>query len=82
MIQPKKDTKLCLRVEKWSRSVLFGVFRLKNYDFKPKNHIFSNFREGVRVPGAPPWFRPCQNMIQPKKDTKLCLRVEKWSRSV
>jgi hypothetical protein len=24
----------------------------------------------------------CQNTIQPKKDTKLCLRVEKWSRSV
>ena len=23
----------------------------------------------------------CQNTIQPKKDTKLCLRVEKWSRS-
>ena len=21
----------------------------------------------------------CQNMIRPKKDTKLCLRVEKWS---
>jgi hypothetical protein len=24
----------------------------------------------------------CQNTIQPKKDTKLCLHVEKWSRSV
>ena len=24
----------------------------------------------------------CQNTIQPKKETKLCLRVEKWSRSV
>ena len=24
----------------------------------------------------------CQNTIQSKKDTKLCLRVEKWSRSV
>ena len=24
----------------------------------------------------------CQNTIRPKKDTKLCLRVEKWSRSV
>ena len=21
----------------------------------------------------------CQNTIRPKKDTKLCLRVEKWS---
>ena len=26
-----------------------GVFRVKNHDFTPKNHIFSNFR-GVR-----PW---------------------------
>ena len=24
----------------------------------------------------------CQNTIRPKKDTKWCLRVEKWSRSV
>jgi hypothetical protein len=24
----------------------------------------------------------CQNTIRPKKDTKLCLRVEKWSSSV
>jgi hypothetical protein len=33
-----------------------GVFRVKNHDFTPKNHIFfSNFR------GAPPtpWVRPC-----------------------
>ena len=22
----------------------FGVFRVKNHDFTPKNHIFSNFR--------------------------------------
>ena len=29
----------------------FGVFRVKNHDFTPKNHIFSNFRG--RVPGAP-----------------------------
>jgi hypothetical protein len=25
-----------------------GVFRLKNHDFTPKNHIFSNFRRGAR----------------------------------
>ena len=25
---------------------MFGVFRVKNHDFTPKNHIFSNFREG------------------------------------
>ena len=31
----------------------FGVFRVKNHDFMPKNHIFSNFKGGC-VPGAPP----------------------------
>ena len=24
------------------RCEIFGVFRVKNHDFKPKNHIFSN----------------------------------------
>jgi hypothetical protein len=33
----------------------FGLFRVKNHDFTPKNHIFSNFW-GVC---APPWIRPC-----------------------
>jgi hypothetical protein len=32
---------------------IFGVFRVKNHDFTPKNHIFSNFRGG-RAPGTPP----------------------------
>jgi hypothetical protein len=35
----------------------FGVFRVKNHDFMPKNHIFSNFRGGtcgVRPPLDPP----------------------------
>ena len=32
---------------------IFGVFRVKNDDFTPKNHIFSNFRGGG-APGAPP----------------------------
>ena len=35
---------------------MFGVFRVKNQDFMPKNYIFSNFRGGgggVRSPGAP-----------------------------
>jgi len=32
---------------------MFGVFHVKNHDYTPKNHIFSNFR------GAhPPWIRP------------------------
>jgi hypothetical protein len=29
---------------------IFGVFRVKNHDFTPKNLIFSNFRG--RAPGA------------------------------
>ena len=38
---------------------IFGVFRVKNYDFTPKNHIFSNFRGGARrvrppLPGSTP----------------------------
>ena len=36
---------------------IFGVFRVKNHDFTPKNHIFSNFKEGarrVRPPGSAP----------------------------
>ena len=32
---------------------IFGVFRVKNHDFMPKNHIFSNFR-GARAGYAPP----------------------------
>ena len=31
---------------------IFGVFRVKNHDFTPKNHIFSNFR-GARAQCAP-----------------------------
>jgi hypothetical protein len=36
---------------------IFGVFRVKNHDFMPKNHIFSNFRGGahrVHPPLDPP----------------------------
>ena len=36
---------------------IFGVFRVKNDDFMPKN-IFPNFK-GRRMPGVPPWIRPC-----------------------
>ena len=33
----------------------FGVFRVKNHDFTPKNHIFSNLRGGgARAGCAPP----------------------------
>ena len=36
---------------------IFGVFRVKNHDFTPKNHIFSNFRgdaHRVHPPGSAP----------------------------
>ena len=34
---------------------VFGVFRVKNHDFTPTNHIFSNFRRGgARAGCAPP----------------------------
>ena len=32
----------------------FGVFRVKNHDFTPKNHIFSNIRWGARGVRPPP----------------------------
>ena len=32
---------------------IFGVFRVKNHDFTPKNHIFYNFR-GARAGCVPP----------------------------
>ena len=35
---------------------MFGVFRVKNHDFTPKNHIFSNFRRARA--GAPPPLDP------------------------
>ena len=37
---------------------IFWVFCVKNHDFTPKNHIFSNF-SGASPP--PPWIRPCLN---------------------
>jgi hypothetical protein len=38
---------------------IFGVFRVKNRDFTPKNHIFSNFRGGARrVRPLPPESAP------------------------
>ena len=33
---------------------LFWVFRVKNHDFTPKNHIFPNFRRGGARRCAPP----------------------------
>ena len=37
---------------------ILGVFRVKNHDFTPKDHIFSNFRGGG-ADCASPWIRPC-----------------------
>ena len=34
--------------------LIFGVFRVKNHDFTPKNHIFSNFRGGMHRVHPPP----------------------------
>jgi hypothetical protein len=42
---------------------IFGVCRVKNHDFTPKNHIFSNFR-GARAGCSPPWIRPCIVYVQ------------------
>ena len=40
---------------------IVAVFRVKNHDFTPKNHVFSNFRGGGCAPGTTPpspWIRP------------------------
>ena len=39
------------------KRVIFGVFRVKNHDSTPKNHIISNFRgdaHRVHPPGSAP----------------------------
>jgi hypothetical protein len=38
-------------------SNIFGVFRVKNHDFTPKNNIFSNFMGGGGT-GCAPWIHP------------------------
>ena len=37
---------------------IFEVFRMKNHDFTPKNHIFSNFRGGGARRVRPPLDQP------------------------
>ena len=44
-----------------------GVFRVKNHDFTPKNHIFSNFRGGGGGCGAP--LDPPLKWLETYKDT-------------
>jgi hypothetical protein len=41
---------------------IVGVFRVKNYDFTPKNHIFSNFRGGAGCP--PPLDPPLESGVK------------------
>jgi hypothetical protein len=62
----------------------FGVFCVKNHDFMPKIHIFSNFRgRGGRASGAPPtgrWFSPgipvsSTNKIERHNITEILLKV-------
>jgi hypothetical protein len=36
----------------------FGVFRVNNHDFTPKNHIFSDFRRRGCAGSAPPESAP------------------------
>ena len=37
---------------------IFGLFPVKNHDFTPKNHIFSNFRGGRARRGLAPGAHP------------------------
>ena len=41
---------------------IFGVFRVKNHDFTPKNHIFSNFRS---APGTTAWIETNHDRNRP-----------------
>ena len=54
---------------------IFGVFRVRNHDFTPKNHIFSNFRGGARVGGAPPPGSAPGNMSQTIEDLSFLYTV-------
>ena len=40
----------------------FGVFRVKNHDFTPKNYIFSNFSGGPPPPPPPPLDPPLRSI--------------------
>ena len=55
---------------------IFGVFRVKNHDFTPKNHIFSNFRVGARTVCALPLDPPLGHQFR----NLLTLIVENWSK--
>ena len=42
-------------------ATIFGVFRVKNHDLMPKNHIFSNLRGGGAC--APPPLKFAKHML-------------------
>ena len=50
--------KKLLRAEGGAKNV--GVFRMKNHDFTPKNHIFSNFRGARAGCALPPGSAPAR----------------------
>jgi hypothetical protein len=57
---------------------IFGVFRVKNHDFTPQNHIFSNFRGAPPPPPPPPppcltTLQNCQNTHTPPEEATLNL---------
>ena len=54
----------------------FGVFRVKNHDFTPKNHNFSNFRGGA--PGARP-LDPPLHLWQYNTNTLLSIKTPLWA---
>ena len=39
-------------LDRQASTEIFGVFRVKNHDFSPKNNIFSNFTGGRGEGGA------------------------------
>jgi hypothetical protein len=39
-------------------AIIFGIFRVKNHDFTPKNHIFSNFSGGGGASRVHPLYPP------------------------
>ena len=52
---------------------IVGVFRVKNHDFTPKNHIYSNFREGARRVRPPPLDPPLHSFttVLPTKKVEI-----------
>jgi hypothetical protein len=55
---------------------IFGVFHVKNHDFMPKNHIFSNFRGGdMRRVRPPLGSAPVKDMFSGSLEWSLYTRL-------